>query len=72
MDPLVGDLAKEREEDMSSLTAGFASRMHKRAMSTQRETTPDSIIYGEKNPKRSGPDEEAQKSPSVIIMDSIE
>ena len=70
LDPLDGDPAEEREEDMSSLAAGFAARMHKRAVSAQRETTPDSIIYGKKHPKQSSPDEEAQKSLSVIIMDS--
>ena len=72
LDPLDSDPTKEREEDMSSLATGFAARMRKQAVSAQREITRDSIIYGERHPKRSGPDEEAQKSPSVIIMDSQE
>ena len=32
--------AKESEDDMSSLAVGFIALMHKRAASTQGETTP--------------------------------
>ena len=44
--------------------------MCKRAASAKGETTPDSEVLGEKRPKWSGPDEEAQKSLVVITMDS--
>ena len=62
--------AEEREGDMSSLAAGFAAWMCKRAMSAQGETTPDCKVSSGKRPKRSGQDEEAQKSLVVITVDS--
>ena len=55
---------------MSSLVAGFAARMPKRATSAQGETTPSSEVPGDKRPKRSGLNEEVQKSPTVITSDS--
>ena len=35
MDPNVSYSAEEREDDMSSMAAGFVARMHKRAESAQ-------------------------------------
>ena len=72
VDPISSEPAKEREDDMSNLAAGFAMRMNKRAVSAQGETTPDSEVPGSKHPKWSGPDKEAQKSPIVITVDSPE
>ena len=57
---------------MSSLAIGFVAPMCKRAASAQGETTPGSEVSGGKHPKRFGPDEEAQKSSPVIIVDSPE
>ena len=57
---------------MSSLVVGFAARMLKRAVSFQGETTPNSEVSGGKRPKRSSPDEEAEKSLTVITIDSPE
>ena len=57
---------------MSSLAAGFAARMRKRAASAQRETTPVSRVSGGKCTKRLGLSEEVQKSPLVIILNSLE
>ena len=39
VDPISSELAKEREEYMSSLAVGCVARMCKRAVSAQRETT---------------------------------
>ena len=72
VDPNASDPAKEREDDMSSLAAGFAMQMPKWATSAQGETTPDFEVSSGKRPKRSRSDEEAQKSPIVISMDSQE
>ena len=72
VDPKASDSAKEWEDDMSSLTVGFVTRMHKRAASAQRETTPGSEVSSEKRLKRSSPDEEAQRSPVVIVVNSLE
>ena len=57
---------------MSSLVAGFATRMHKRAASAQGETILGSGVLGRKRLKRSGLNEEVQKSPIVIIFNSLE
>ena len=70
LDPPVSDPTEERKEYMSSLTAGFATCMCKRAVSAQGETTLGFEVFGRKRPKRSGLDEEAQKGSVVIIMDS--
>ena len=70
VDPNISDSTKEREADMSSLAAEFAAQMRKRAASSQRETTPGSEVSSEKLPKRLGLDEEAQKSPAVIVVNS--
>ena len=70
---LVSQIPSEPAEvDMSSLVTGFAAPMRKRVASAQGETTPDSDVPGGKRPKWSGPDEEAQKSPTVITVDSSE
>ena len=60
---------EEREDDMSSLAAEFIARMRKHA--AQGETASDFEVYGAKRPKRSGPEEEAQKSLMVITVDSL-
>ena len=70
VDPKASDLAKEREDDMSSLAARFSKRMRKRAISGQEETTSGFEVSGGKCLKRSGPNEEAQKSRGVITVDS--
>ena len=57
---------------MSSLAVGFALRMPKLAASTRRETTPDSEAPDGKHPKRSGPEEEVQKSGIVVTLKSLE
>ena len=57
---------------MSSLVAGFTMRMRKRVASAQRETTPDFVVPKDKHEKRSGPDEEVERSLAVITMDSLE
>ena len=62
MDPIVSDLAEEREDNMSSLVARFSTSMRKWSASAQRETTPNSEVSEGKRPKRFGPDEEAQRS----------
>ena len=71
-EPTASVLTKEKEDDMSSLAPGFAARMSKRGTNALGETTPGSEGPGDKRPRRSGPKEEAQKSPIVIAMDSPE
>ena len=63
---------EKREDDMTSLTAGFATRMFKRAKSTQGETTPSSKVLGDKIPKWFGLDREVQNSLTIIVVDSSE
>ena len=70
VDPISCELAEKREDDMFSLVVGFATRMRKRATSDQRETTSVSEGLGGNCPKRSGPNEEAQKSLIVITVES--
>ena len=62
MDPNTSDSAEEREDDMSSLPAGFFAQMRKQAASTQGETTPGFEESGRKRLKWSSLDEEAQRS----------
>ena len=50
--------------------SGFSARMHKRAVSVQGETTPSIEASSGKRPKLTSIDEEAQKSPAVINVDS--
>ena len=59
VDPILSEPVEEREEDMSSLDAGFTTRMRKRAASDQRETTSGSKGLGSKRLKWSSLDEEA-------------
>ena len=40
-------------------------------MSAQGETTPKSEVPGGKRPKRLGLDEEVQKSPDIVTLDSL-
>ena len=62
VDPNTSGLAKEMEDYMSSLSTEVVVRMRKRVASAQGETTPTSKVSNKKRPKRSGPDEEAQRS----------
>ena len=61
---------EETEEYMSSLVAGFAARMRKRAASAQRETISCFERPDGKQPKWSSLDGGVQKSPAVITMKS--
>ena len=72
VDPIASDPAKEREDDMPSLTSGFSARMCKRATNAQGETTPGFEVSGGKRSRRSGLNKEAQRSSVVIIVDSPE
>ena len=72
VDPLSSEPDEEREDDMSSLSTGFATRMRKRDASTQREITFGSEGPNDKRPKRSGTNGEVQKIPIVITVDSSE
>ena len=71
-DPPASDPIEERKEEMSSLVAGFAAWMCKRAASAQGETTLGFEVSGEKCLRQFGPGENALKSPSVITVDSPE
>ena len=55
---------------MSYLVSGFSGRMGKRATSAQGEIAPSSEVAGGKRPKLFDPNEEAQKNPMVIKVDS--
>ena len=55
---IASEPTEESEDDMSSLTAGFAARMCKRAASAQGETTPSFEVPSGKHSKRFGLDEE--------------
>ena len=46
------------KEEMSMLASGFASWMQKRVVDSEDESTP---IFDGKRPRRSSPNEEAQK-----------
>ena len=69
MNPTSSEPAEEREDDISSLAARFA-RMHKRATSFERETTPSFEVLDGKRPKWSSPNREAQNSLAIITVDS--
>ena len=72
MDPISSDPIEEREDDMSSLAAGFAMRMCKWAANAYEETILGFEVSGGKSSRRSDSNEEAHKSPGVITMDSPE
>ena len=55
---------------MSGLVFSFSTRMSKIATSAQRETAPDADASDKNGPKVTNPNEEAHKSPTVIIVDS--
>ena len=70
--PGVSESAEEEEAKMFGLVSDFAARMRKRVASAQGVTAPDVEVLGRKGPKLTGLDEEAQKSPTVINMDSLD
>ena len=72
MDPVASEPAKKGEDDMSSLFVGFATRMRKRAVSSQGGTTLISKVSCGKSPKRFSLDGEAQDSLAIITVDSME
>ena len=72
MDPIAGEPTEERENDMSSLAVGFSLRMRKRAASAQGETTPSFEVLGSKHLKRSSLNDEVQRSPTLVALDSPE
>ena len=72
VDPVSSEPIEEREDDMSSLAAGFTAQIHKRAASAHREITSGSKGPGGKCLKWYSLYEKAQKSPTVITMDSPE
>ena len=51
VDPNTSNLTKEREDNMSSLAAGFAARICKRVVSAKGETTPAFEVFGGKRPE---------------------
>ena len=54
VDLIANELADGREDDMSSLATRFATRMHKKAASSQEETTPGFEVPNHKHLKQSG------------------
>ena len=72
VDPISSEPAEERDDDISSLVTGFTAPMRKRVASAQGETTPDFEVSSGKRQKWPGLDEEDQKSPLVITVDSPE
>ena len=71
-DPTVNESVKEREVEMSSLTAGFAKWLCKRAANSQGEATPGFKGPNGKSSRLSDPEKETQKSPAVIAVNSSE
>ena len=55
------------EEEMYILVVGFIARMRKRAAGSKGEAASNP---GGKRPRRSSPDEEAQKDWAIILVDS--
>ena len=70
MNPRVSELDEEEEAEMTSLVSSFPGRIRKRAASAQGVTAFDAELHGVKLLKLTCPDEEAQKSPTIINMDS--
>ena len=70
--PVVSQLVKEREAEMSGLVSGFAIRMHKRATNSQEGTTPGLEVPSDKRSMPSRSDEEVQADLVVIVVDSLE
>ena len=68
----VSKSVEEEEAEMSSLVSGFATRMHKQEATAKGETTLGAEVPGKKRPKLTDPDEEAQKSLTIINMDSLD
>ena len=72
VDLIVSESVEEREDDMSNLATRFVMQRPIQDASAQGEPTLDSEVPSGKHQKRSGPNEEAQKSPTVITIDSPE
>ena len=68
--PTASKSVKEREVEMSSLAAGFAAWLCKRATNAQGEATPGSKGLNGKRSRLSDPEKETQKSPAIIAVDS--
>ena len=68
--PRVSESAEEEEAEMSCLVLGFDARMRKQEASAQGLAAPSDEVLGGKHPKLADPDEEAEKNPAVINMDS--
>ena len=61
-----------RRRTIYSLSAGFSTRMHKRASSTQEETILDSEVPDGKCPKWSSLNDKVQRGLTVVTLDSLE
>ena len=72
VDPNASDLVEEWEDNLSNLAAGFVAWIRKQAASAQGETTLGSEVSRGKRRKWSSPDEETQRSSTVIVVDSPE
>ena len=70
--PRVSESVEEEEAVMSGLVSGFVERMRKRGASAQGEIALGYELPCGKHSKLSDPDEEAQKSSTVINVDSID
>ena len=70
VDPIASEPIEERENDMSSLHAGYSAHMSKQATSAQGETTLSFEVAGDKCLKWSGLNDEVQRSPTVVTLDS--
>ena len=70
--PRISESAEEEEAKMFGLVSSFATKMRKRAARAQGETNPSTEASGGKHPQLIGLDEEAQKSLTVINVDSLE
>ena len=72
MNPEVSESIEEEEVKMLGLVSSFATRMRKRATSTQGDIALGAEASGGKRPKLTGPDEEALRIPPVINVDSLD
>ena len=70
--PRISESAEEEEAKMFGLVSSFSTKMRKRAARAQGETNLNTEASGGKRPQLIGLDEEAQKSLTVINVDSLE